>query len=1096
MTTTLILLCLFAIPFFALCAFVKWNPGSVGEWLLHALLKLRLDKSRFRVLRDVMLPTDDEATTQIDHIVVCAGGIFVIETKTYGNNGTQKRPGSCWIFGNAADREWTASYPRGRKFRFQNPIRQNFKHVATLADRLGIPREICQSVIAFAGMAKFKTEMPPEVMHIVDVPGYILSHESDDRIKPEQIPEVADVILSWQATLTRERRAAHVENLRRVEERRRIHDAEIRLRDRFAEPFRSLLEEDRYIANGEWRRLSESGRALAEAVRDKSRVLPGSADDLRLALDPEGEVSRHNRDFTEREKARCAEFFRTVADHPLDGQQMDCCIVDEDAGLVVAGAGSGKTSVIAAKVAYLVEVRHVPPEKILLVSFTNKAADEMTDRVSRYLGVRAVEASTFHKFGLGVIKRFNPGPFDIAEDGFLKKLIHGMMTGSEDFAPETYESVVDFLAYYFNSDDKEDGDYATLADKIEHEKRFDLETLKSIAATDAGNVTLAGETVKSAEELAIANFLFLNGIEYEYERKYDKPHADDGRHRAYRPDFHLPESDVYLEHYGLDENGEPPPFFSAVEKRKYKESMEWKRKLHAAAGNKYVETFSWWFRKGVIFENLSRELSGLGVAFRPRDRREVFRLVREKAANRLDGFENLLATFITLFKSNGFGASKFDEFSAIQAKTAQATLRRRCFLRLAKAVYERYERKLSEERAFDFNDMINKAALIVEGLPSGALGYAYVIVDEYQDVSVSRIRLLKAILGNTGAHLFCVGDDWQSIFRFAGSDVSLFTRFGEHFAHAAEMRIENTYRNSQELLDAMGRFVTMNPAQLPKKLKSAKHCDDPIVPISYNGKEDKPRALREAARSIYRETGGRAATVLLLGRTKYDETTVKDSSLFVRKDGAYAIPQAPELSFRFLTVHKSKGLEGDYAILLNAEDGQLGFPNRIADDPLLQLVLGAPEPYEFAEERRLFYVALTRTRNRVFILVPDKARSPFIDDLQKCGVSNLEPPEAAEKKIQCPKCKKGTLEKREGPHGPFSGCSNYPHCDYVVPVPVDETTPRCPECGGFLVERLSKHSGNPFLGCTNYPLCRHIEQLSIPSETCNFGQPPPREGLN
>lgn len=867
---------------------------------------------------------------------------------------------------------------------------------------------------------------------------------------------------------------------RRAEERMRIHDAEVRLGERFARPFQALLEEDRYIAAGDWRKLSETGRAIADAIRGKGRVLPDAGGDLQLALDAKREIERHNRDFVEREKVRRAEFFRTLADYPLDEQQTECCIVDEDAGLVVAGAGSGKTSVIAAKVAYLVRIGRIPPEKILLVSFTNKAANEMTERVSRFLGERAVEATTFHKFGLGLIKRFNPGPFDIAEDESLKKTIHEMMTGNGEFAPETYESVVDFFAYHFASDDAEDGDYATLADKIEHERRLDLSTLKSMVADADGAVTLAGETVKSMEELAIANFLFLNGIEYEYEKKYDKPYADGGSHRAYRPDFFLSEFGIYLEHYGVDENGEPPPFFSDVEKRKYKASMEWKRNLHATAGNKYVETFSWWFEKGILFESLTRELVGLGVAFRPRDRREVFQLLREKAENKLDAFENLLATFITLFKSNGYDPERFDALSAAGAKTARAAQRQRCFLRLAKTVYERYERALSEARAFDFNDMINGAARIVEGLPLGTLGFTHVIVDEYQDVSASRMGLLTAVLRNSGAHLFCVGDDWQSIYRFAGSDVSLFTRFKDHFPNAAEMRIENTYRNSRELLDVMGRFVMMNPLQIRKSLKSDRHCDAPIVTVPYAGCDDKTRALRDAARRIYRDVDGGDATVLLLGRTRFDEKVVKESSLFVRKGDAYAIPQAPNLSFRFLTVHMAKGLEGDYVVLLNAEDGQLGFPNRIADDPILQLLLGVPEPYEFAEERRLFYVALTRTRNRVYILVPDKGRSPFIDDLRKCGADGIGTEEngASEDKVVCPKCGKGTLEKRQGPHGTFTGCSNYPYCDYTVGFPVDSKTPRCPACGGFLVERRATTTKVPFLGCTNYPHCRHTEPIA------------------
>ena len=297
------------------------------------------------------------------------------------------------------------------------------------------------------------------------------------------------------------------------------------------------------------------------------------------------------------------------------------------------------------------------------------------------------------------------------------------------------------------------------------------------------------------------------------------------------------------------------------------------------------------------------------------------------------------------------------------------------------------------------------------------------------------------------------------------------------------MRIENTYRNSRELLDVMGRFVTMNPLQISKSLKSNRRCDAPIVTVPYANSDGKSQALRNAARRIYKDADGRETTVLLLGRTRFDEKVVKESSLFVRKGDTYTIPQAPNLSFRFLTVHMAKGLEGDYVVLLNAEDGLLGFPNRIADDPILQLLLGVPEPYEFAEERRLFYVALTRTRNRVYILVPDKGRSPFVDDLQKCGADGIgtKADEDAADKVVCPKCGKGTLETRQGPHGTFTGCSNYPYCDYAVGFPVDARTPRCPVCGGFLVERRAATSKVPFLGCTNYPHCKHTEPIAHPS---------------
>lgn len=861
----------------------------------------------------------------------------------------------------------------------------------------------------------------------------------------------------------------------KAEELLRRHDAEVRLRHDFAAPISLMLGEDRFIPYSKWHDISEAGMELAATLKSGELVLPSSKETIHYVATFSEMVAQHNREFVERESARLSGFFDSLAGYPLDSQQKECCIVDEDAGIVIAGAGSGKTSVIMAKVAYLVKIRHVPPENILLISFTNKAANEMSERISGCLGESKVSASTFHKFGLEVIKCFAKDRYDIADETFLKRAIHKALTGNDDYAPELYESAVDFFAYHFNADDGDDSKYETFADKIEHDKCQDLHTLKSLITGIGENITLGGEQVKSAEEVLIANFLFLNGIEYVYEKLYDKPYDDDGQHRAYHPDFYLPEYDVYIEHYGIDELGNPPHFFSPVEQQKYKTGIEWKRSLHAAAKNKYIESYSWWVIKGVIFENLKSELLKNGVVFRPRDRHEVLKLLREKAGNKFDDTENLLATFITLFKSNGYDVPKFDEMLQEETNTKKATLRQRSFLRLAKSLFIRYERELSNENVFDFSDMINKATAIVDKLPKHTLGFSYVIVDEYQDASMSRMKLIKAIIGNTGAHLFCVGDDWQSIYRFAGSDISLFTHFSEYVGHAAVMRIENTYRNSQELIDIMGRFVMMNPRQIPKALRSGRNCASPIEIVTYDGDEGKQVALRDIARRIYKLVNGQEVTVLLLGRTKYDNKVLRESQLFVPDGGVgrYKIPQAPNLKFEFLTVHKSKGLEGDYVVLLNADSGSLGFPNMVADDPILQLVLGKAEDYEFAEERRLFYVALTRTRNKSYVLVPRNRYSSFIDDLCGIGVEckNMKSAETNAQLVACPKCGKGHLVGRRGTHGMFSGCSNYPQCDYTVNFTVTPDTPRCPACGGFLAKRYMKTRRVPFWGCTNYPHC-------------------------
>lgn len=181
--------------------------GWFGETLLHKHLQLHLDKKLYIVLHDIMLPTDDGTTTQIDHIIVSRWGVFVIETKTY----------SGWIYGDEYEPQWTVVHFK-RKDRFQNPLRQNYKHIATLSERLGISKEYFKTVIAFSGESKFKTEMAPEVMKFGDVADYIKNQSKDILIPPEQVQDVVDTILEWQATLTKDQRANHVRNLRKAHE--------------------------------------------------------------------------------------------------------------------------------------------------------------------------------------------------------------------------------------------------------------------------------------------------------------------------------------------------------------------------------------------------------------------------------------------------------------------------------------------------------------------------------------------------------------------------------------------------------------------------------------------------------------------------------------------------------------------------------------------------------------------------------------------------------------------------------------------------------------------------------------------------------------
>lgn len=870
----------------------------------------------------------------------------------------------------------------------------------------------------------------------------------------------------------------------RITEHNRQIEAEIRFEKTFTAPFNALLSGERYIAHSQWTSLCRTGQPQALNLMHTTLLRPGTGNGLQLLDTAQQRVEQCNSAFVEREAGRCASFFNTLAKYPLDQQQRRCCIVDEDAALVIAGAGSGKTSVIMAKVAYLMEKRGVRPEEIRLITFTNKAAQEMAKRIADCIGawrVKGMAISTFHKFGINILKLSGKA---IADDDFLEHVIHEVMTGKADFVDDDYSLLVEFAELHFSQE--------------ELEGAFASESGKPPRIGGSKIITLAGERVKSQEELLIANFLFLKGILYDYEKPYPKAYERDPGRKEYRPDFYLPDYDIYLEHYGVDENGEPAPWWPKIEKEKYKDGMEWKRHLHAGAGNRYVESFSWWHHKGVLLDNLTQKLKALGVEFKPRPPKEVLGILWKNEEKKLDSLEKLLATFIRLYKSNHYPEEHFD---TLIAQTVAQNRRQQSFLELARRVYRLYETKLAEAHQYDFSDLINRATDAVRGMPSGALPYKYVIVDEYQDATVAQMKLLQAVLDNTGAHLFCVGDDWQSIYRFAGSDLSLFTDFGHYFGDASiKMRIENTYRNSQELIDIMSLFVRRNPEQLPKELTSTLHCENPVQVVWYAGQDKAAEALDQTIETISAELEGEAGTVLLLGRYARDEKIVRDSSILVGKGriGEYSAPQYPKLRFQFLTVHKSKGLEADYVILLNAKDDILGFPTRMADDPVLQLVQHGHETFEFAEERRLFYVALTRTKKRAFILAPVRDYSPFV--LEMTGIIGQAPPPPEEEKVAatvtCPKCRSGFLIPRQGPRGWFTTCSNAPECDWTAPGRIGPDTPRCPQCGGFLVERQGKlPQPHIFLGCTNYPYCKHTASLTDQPNSLSPGDMSPLSRL-
>ena len=800
-----------------------------------------------------------------------------------------------------------------------------------------------------------------------------------------------------------------------------------------------------------------------------------------------------NEQFIQNESLKYDALFSNVDGKNLDFQQRTAVITDEDRILVLAGAGSGKTLTIAAKVKYLCEVKNINPDEILLVSFTKKSAQEMTERIQDKLGINA-QATTFHRLGLEIIKNANGRRPEVSDENVLGDFINNFFENELLNHPELIKNLTEYFTYFLEIPENME-DYSSLGELYEEEKTSDLETLKSkydrekyIRETGAEKSkalrTLNNEQVKSIEETKIANFLFMHGIRYEYEKLYPFE-SDDPKRKAYRPDFYLCDYDIYLEHFGISKDF-TVPWLSPIEEKKYLDGILWKRDFHKENGTKLIETYSYYSSEGILLKKLEELLVENNIEFKPRDFTDIFNTVYASKSNKYFGeFIKLCCTFITLFKSNNYKIEEIENLRMkylAEEKNDFLCQRTNLFLDIIKILLAEYQNYLHKNNAIDFSDMINDAAALVSS-GCNILPYKYVIVDEYQDISKSRFNFLKAIADRTGAKFFCVGDDWQSIYCFAGSDISLFTDFEKYFGYTKILRIEKTYRNSQQLIDEASNFVLKNPMQLKKNLRSDKNLDYPIVFWGFD--DDPKKSLQQMINKIVLDFGVNSS-ILLLGRTNYDLEIAKKTGLFKihyrnRKEKLEYIP-IPELQIDFMSVHKSKGLEAGNVILLNFKNDKLGFPNQIADDKVLNLVLTNAENFKFAEERRLFYVAITRTKNRTFILTDNRNPSPFLKEFSVsnsvCFISVRQTSNEGQEK--CPLCKTGNLLKVEHNGKSFVGCSNFPRCKYSVHDATVLSNPKkCPVCGRFLIKRKSKKNGHWFIGCTNYPYCEYTERLSF-----------------
>lgn len=758
----------------------------------------------------------------------------------------------------------------------------------------------------------------------------------------------------------------------------------------------------------------------------------------------EKEIDKHNEQFVKDEKDRYFNLFSNIDNKSLDEQQKTVCVRNQNATLVIAGAGTGKTLTICGKVKYLLS-KGIKANELLLISFTNKACDELSERLTKISNTN-IKAQTFHKFALNVIDE----KLKIADENYAYRVVgeifRELVNSDFEFQYMFLEEFADEYAKYL----KEQSEQEKHNDEIKEllDKNSELKFLKDLEHIDIGDTltTFNKEKVKSHYERTIANVLYLLGIKYEYESFYQTDLEIDKKHKwlkTYKPDFYLPEFNIYIEHFA-----NPNWFQDKEERAKYKRQMRDKIKAHKKYKTNLICSHSSYGEDLIkkLLENLKKYNINVNV-----DIQEILNNIEQLKEidfihNKIKNFQ----TFIKLFKNNNYTADKFIKFKEENGERSH-------FIKMVEKIYWLYQKHLKENNMLDFEDIINVANHKLSRYKSHQNKYKYVIVDEYQDVSKNKVELLNNLIRIYDCRLLCVGDDWQSIYRFAGSDTNLFTSFEKYINFSELLKIETTYRNSQELINASSYFIQQNNSQIKKQLTSNKHIEKPIlidylesfefktiVNLSEQDKKNikkcsKLKLLKDDARikklikfldftvsKNYKE-------ILILGRNNFDIEIFEAlpyamPDLFKKDKSNYDtnVLEYKSLKLTCMTIHKSKGLEADAVVLWNIREGVRGLPDTKGDDEDLGQVLTQPDGMKYAEDRRLFYVALTRTKNEVLIIALNGHLSSFVNEL-----INNQSQYIATNRALCQKCGAKMIFHKDYN---FYGCSNYrlTGCDYKI----------------------------------------------------------------
>lgn len=699
----------------------------------------------------------------------------------------------------------------------------------------------------------------------------------------------------------------------------------------------------------------------------------------------------------------------------LDMEQRLACARPEERLLISARAGSGKTRTLAAIAALAIDDEQFDPDQLLVLAFNAKAAKEIGDRIREITGVLHYRnARTFHSLAWQLADHaerklvFDDGnlqPSKRQQSRFVERVIHNTLT------PEFKEKLYEFFR-------REIEQVERIGSNLAAGEYFSFRRAME-------DFSLGGDNVRSNGEKFIADYLFEHGIGYVYEKVYSWKSKDKLNDAPYRPDFCLTVGDrqLILEHWGIDPedpNAELPKWWK-TKTSEYREQIRAKRAFWADRGIQLIETHSGMLQGGreAFEKTLQDTLVSLGICCEKLDRETLVSRVA-RAPRTISRLSELFLAFISRAKKRGWSPEQTERSIA---EHPDPEPRNRVFHELAARAYFEYESLLKSELSIDFDDLLISA---VDQVRSGGANVEirldrtgsvklsdlrWILIDEFQDFSELYYRLIDAILVvNPNIRVVAVGDDWQAINGFAGAQLTFFERFGIYFKNAGNAAISTNYRSARGIVGVGNRIMAgRGQSAVAQHAYSGEIAIRPVDKVWVGDEDaDKPyfdvlpskddrrtaqhyqaaKALKACIEfivgSVFEKGGKRwlPSKVLILSRTShaYGLTLTEFESCLNQLLIKHPIRQgvANDAEIDVMTAHRSKGREADTVVILEVTARQ--FPKVHADNQLFG-PFGVTVADTLAEERRLFYVAVTRAEHRLLLLTETKQESPYLEEL-------------------------------------------------------------------------------------------------------------------